>query len=201
MSYRLVLADGEAERIRQQYAPTAEKMAVIADLLKDQVEQRFETQGASGGTPWPSPKWTEKIGRPDGRKLLQGRTNHLRESYQTDHTENTAEVFSDDVAAYTNQQGTRSRGGSLPDITPKHAKMLFIPISEKAHQTNPVTPWGKKNRHRGLVQGHIVNGKLVPPDADYILAHKSSIPPRPMLPDGKPEIEAQTDTVVEVLAE
>lgn len=201
--YKLVLAPGERQRIRDRFRPSEEKMRVIASLVHRQIEDRFESEGASGGIPWPKPKWIESIGRPDGRKLLHGRTGHLRESYQESSDANTATVASDSVAAAMAQAGTVGKGGDLPDITPKHARVLFIPISERAMDSEPVTALGIRTRQAKdgapLIRGRIKDGKLVPPDADFLLLHKVSIPPRDQLPTSCAEREKQTDTVIEVL--
>jgi len=203
MSYHLQLVAGERERIHARFAPNTEKMRVISALVKSQVDQRFETEGGSSGTPWPSPKFTTSIGRPDGRKLLQGRTGNLRESYHQSSDNSTATVESDNVAAIMGQQGTVGKGGELPDIVPKRAKMLFIPISERAMDSEPVTAFGKRQRQAmdgaPLVHGRIVQGQLTPPDADFILVHKVSIPVREQLPASNAEREAQTDLVVKVI--
>jgi phage gpG-like protein len=201
---KLVLAPGELWRIRQRFMPTRQKMEPIADLLKSQVDQRFETEGASGGIAWAHPKWIESIGKPDGRKLLHGRTGALRESWQSEASENSAAVFSNSIAAAVAQAGTRGKGGDLPDIVPKRAKKLFIPLTDRAASATPVTAFGIKRREaldgQPLVKGTIKGGRLDPPNADFLLLSKVSIPPRPQLPDGNAEREKQTDVVVESLA-
>lgn len=183
--------------------PNQDRMQKIGGVVREQIDRRFESQGASGGVPWPRPKWVEAIGRPDGRKLLQGRTGNLRRGWQQSDSADSTKVASDNVAAAMAQAGTVGKGGDLPDIVPKRAKMLFIPITDRAADSEPVTAFGKARRMARdgapLIRGRIKGGQLVPPDADFILVHKVSIPPRPMLPTSEPERQKQTDTVVEVL--
>jgi hypothetical protein len=203
MRYRLLLAPGERDRIAARFQPNAEKMHRIGAVVRQQIDQRFESQGASGGVPWPKPKFVAAIGRPDGRKLLEGRTGNLRSGWQQSDSTDSTQVASDNVAAAMAQSGTVGKGGDLPDIVPRRAKMLFIPISDRAASSTPVTAFGIRRRMaqdgEPLVRGRIKGGQLVPPNADFLLLHKVSIPPRPMLPASNAEVEKQTDAVVEIL--
>lgn len=202
MAFRLVLADGELERIRQRFLSNREKLDAIGEIISDQIDERFETQGASGGKPWASPKFVEQIGRPDGRKVLEGISRTLRASFERHTDDTTVEVSTPHVAAIVAQQGTVGKGGTLPDIRAKNSKAMFIPISDRAQMTRPVTPWGMKAKRQfdaTLVKGSLVDGKLVPPDADFIYLARVAQSERAMLTASEREREAQTDAVVQII--
>jgi hypothetical protein len=202
MAFRLVLAPGELDRVRRRFLPDRDKLDAIGAIVSEQIDQRFETQGGSGGKPWASPKFVEAIGRPDGRKLLEGISKTLRASFERTSDDTTTEIASPHVAALVAQQGTVGKGGTLPDIRAKNARALFIPISDRAQMTRPVTPWGmraKRQYDATLVKGSLVNGKLVPPDADFIYLSKVAQAERPMLPDSPREREAVADAVVKIM--
>jgi phage gpG-like protein len=201
---KLVLADGELSKIRASLMPNRQKMLPVSKLLREQVDQRFETEGSSGGKPWKKPKWIEAIGKPDNRRLLQGRTGGLRQSYDTTTTDDSAAVHSDSMIGAVHQQGTRKYDGRLPDIKPVRAGALFIPLTERAFLSRPVTAMGITRRQAedggDLIRGRLVRGVLTPPDADFILLRVVGIPPREQLPASIRESNKQTDLLVRTLA-
>lgn len=202
------------------FYPTEGKMAAIAVYLQNQVKDRFVTKGASGDHPWPRPKWRASMGHDDGRALLTGRTGSLLRSFHASATQQTASVGSPLRYAKVHQLGTVGKGGVLPDIKPKKAKALFIPLTDRAETSIAVRTGRLGERRRmathdrkgqpihtsglsiaigDLIPGKIVKGKIVPPNADFVFLKKSSIAPRPMLPNGSNERSEQTRFVTETL--
>lgn len=189
----LYLPESEIRRLAERFVPSASKMARVSALLHAQVGERFTTQGASGGVAWP-PRW---LGRPA--------SNHLLGTFEATATDDAAQVASGAPGARVQQLGTVGKGGVLPDIRPVRAKALFVPISDRARQQGPtpMIPSARsmrlKQQSAGLVRGKIVDGKVQPPNADYVFLSRVKIPPRPMLPDSQREREVQTRTVAEAL--
>ena len=188
----------EIRRIVSRFIPTTEKMEAIGFFLTQQTRSRFVARGAPD-KPWPSLKWLTKIGRDDGRALLTGKSGDLLRSFHNTATENTATTGSDSKYALIHQVGTVGAFGSLPDIRPKKAKSLWIPISDKAQDIGPVKTASSMRRESDLIRGQIKNGKLVPPNADYIFLKVVKIAPRPMLPNSEPERAEQGRFVTETL--
>ena len=128
----------EIMRIADRYAPTEEKTAALGMFAHQQVKDRFATAGASGGIAWPQKKMRE-WGYDDGRAILTGRTGELLESFQSYGEVDCAVVFSDKFYSRIQHLGTVGKGGVLPDIKPKKAKALFIPITDRAQASVSVT--------------------------------------------------------------
>lgn len=130
---------GEIPRIVKQYRVTQAKTTVLGIFLHQQVLDRFSTAGVSGGDPWPSPKWTTSIGSPDGRAILTGATGDLLHSFNGYGVGSKAIVDSVSPYAHVHQYGTTGKGGTLPTIRPKAAKALFIPLTDKAINSERLT--------------------------------------------------------------
>lgn len=200
----------EIHRLVSRFVPTVQKMEAIAFFCGQQVKTRFETRGTSGGAPWRAPKWTTTVGFDDGRSILTGPTGDLLSRFHSYGTETEAITGNDAKYARVQQLGTKGKGGVLPDIVPKRAKALFIPLTDRARTSTPVTargmkrlatrgPKDKSGRYNDLIQGHFVNGKIEPKNADFVLLKKISIPARPMLPDSVNERADQTEFVIDTL--
>lgn len=158
MSYTLRLADGELERITQQFEPTRDEMDNLAFFLRQQVDDRFRTAGASGDRAWPvrSPI-TLAAGGKRGRSMMTGRTARLRESWvqfaiDTGEGKWVVGVQSDVPYAHVHQLGTEKYGGPIPTIRPKTAKALFIPITDRAASS-------ERHQGRAAVALHRLYGK------------------------------------------
>lgn len=135
-SVYLQLPDSEIRKIVARHMPNEKRMVRVGRLLHQQVKERFETAGASGGTPWPE-RWLS--GLVAGKPLMGGTKGDLFKSFYYDGDADSAEVWSDDPHSLVHQLGTRGKNGTLPDIKPKHAKALFIPITDKAKNSKPMT--------------------------------------------------------------
>jgi hypothetical protein len=152
-------------------------------FLKSQVDDRFTTQGTSGGEPWPD-KQARAWGHNDGRAVLSGRTGRLRQSFQVKakmagaNESGAVTVFSNAPYARIQQLGTKGKGGELPTIEPVSAKALFIPITDRAagsallgkklsvayRRTYGLAATGRKVRARSgspLKQGKLENNRLM----------------------------------------
>ena len=213
----LHIPDGEIEAVLQHYMPTVQKMELVGGFMHNQVKDRFKSQGASGGQPWPSPKWRESIGAPDGRALLTGPSTNLQEKWFSYGEEDSAVVFSSTKYSYVHEEGTLGKGGKLPDIKAKPGKALFIPLTEAAESSEKqggirVPTRGRKLRNMPgvfapLVKGRLKDGRLqkwedgewVDGRPDFLLLKKVSIPPRPMLPTSPQEVQESVDFAREVL--
>jgi phage gpG-like protein len=197
-SMQLELTASELRRIVSRFQPTTEKMEAIGFFCLQQSRSRFEQHGGPG-VPWPTPKWLTKIGRDDGRALLTGKRGDLLRSFHSSGTEDTAILGSDSPYAAIHQLGTVGAAGSKPDIRPKKAKALWVPISDKAQDIGPVKTASSMRRESDLIRGAIVNGKLVPPNCDYVFLRRVKIAPRPMLPNSEAERAEQGRFVTETL--
>jgi phage gpG-like protein len=213
----LQIKAGEFERILAARGPNQQKMEAIGFYIRQQILDRFSSQGASGGTPWPIKKIKE-WGHDDGRAILTGRSSLLLESFQSYATGDTAVVFSDRPYAAVHQLGTIGKGGLLPDIVPKRAKALFIPITDRAADSSLIGGRRVSNQRLPrlpgvapqLIKGRLKGGRLegwnfetgrydpaVKPD--FIFLQKVSIPPRQMLPTSEQEIAAQQEFAIDML--
>lgn len=219
----LHLPESEVRKLIEKFRPSSEKMEILGMFLKGQVQDRFQTAGASGGAAWASPKKVAQWGHDDGRSLLTGRTGSLKERFFSAGEVRQAAVWSDVPYARIQQLGTTGKGGVLADIVPVRAKMLFIPLTDRAASSERMTgspaarmreSFGMRSlegplraatsgpRIKGtsifqpLVQGRFVNGKIEPKNADFVLVKKVSIPPRPMLPDSQQERTEQVKEFV-----
>jgi len=99
-------------------------------FLRQQVDDRFRTKGASGGVNWP-----EKL-ISDNRATLTGVRSELRESFKhyiaRDGSTMKVVVYSSVKYSHVHQLGTEKYGGPIPTIRPKSAKALFIPLTDRA---------------------------------------------------------------------
>lgn len=216
------------------FPPSEEDKRAFGFFLVQQIDDRFESAGSSGGDAWP-PKAIWSWGVNDGRALLTGPSARLRESFSSRVDANEIIVWSDDPKSAVHQLGTTKYGGPIPTIKPKRAKALFIPLNDHAARSirmtgkpaarilaggkmeampEPTPPEGKpvaraRRRHipggfetyEPLVKGRLKNGQLekwdstigkyIPGTPDFIFLSKSDIPPRPMLPNGSAEQQAQ----------
>lgn len=175
--------------VRKRIAPTEEKLQRIADFAKGQIDERFRTAGASGGTPW-APTITPLGHKPP----LAG----LENSYTARVVNDEAQVVSYDFRTRQHHLGTVGKGGILPDIVPVKAKALYIPLTEvgkMAHEAmkslSPVvrTVWAgvssidmpKADKARFVGIPHAVYG------VDFLLLKRVAMPPRPQLPTSDQE--------------
>lgn len=189
-----------AAALAARLAPTQSKMSLIADFEMGQVRARFQTAGASGGTHWP-PTVT-----PAGKKPpLMG----LEGTYRRAAGDGWATVGSGDFRAYVAHLGTKGKGGSLPDVVPTKAKVLFIPLTnvglhyywtmKSKHPVAPVLGGGHYfyERPTRIFGGH--PGEAIR-DVDYIFRPSKADPPRPQLPTSDGELAALKDFVASTLA-
>jgi phage gpG-like protein len=205
MGYKLVLADGELAKIRQRFMPSREKMEPVSALLKSQIRQRFETHGESGGVYWPSRR-QDVLGISRGYSVLRGPRDRLYNSWENEADESSAVCASNMPAAILHQLGTIGKGGELPTLRPKSGKKyIYWPLTDRAH--DGWRPYLIRGRIAGVGfsgtrsgRYRFVGQRIEPPEADYLLVKTADLPPRPMLPDGNAESEAQTDLVVDVIA-
>lgn len=129
----------EIRRLMKAWQPTIKKMEHLGFFAEQQVMDRFQTQGASGGKPW-APKKMKSWGYDDGRSILTGSTANLKNSfYHYAPDANTAIVGNDRPYSHIQQVGTIKAGGILPTIVPKKAKALWIPITDRAKQSTTVS--------------------------------------------------------------
>lgn len=172
---------GEIRRLIQRYRATPGVLEAVAFFMVQQTRDRFRTGGASGGTAW-VPKKARSWGFDDGRALLTGKTARLLDSYQGYGTDARAVLFSDDPKSKLHQLGTVGAGGVLPTIRPRKAKALFIPLTDRAQDsdrlTGPPAAWVRskggdrsgseaplraavrQTRSGGLVYSPLVKGRL-----------------------------------------
>ncbi len=118
--------------------PSDSDLNNLGIFMRQQVDDRFRTQGASGGVQWPQ----KTI--PDGRATLTGVRAELRESFK--HYTHRASANVSKVVVYSavkyshvHQLGTEKYGGPIPTIRPKSAKALFIPLSDRARTSGRYT--------------------------------------------------------------
>ena len=133
----LTIRKGEIDRLVNSFRATTPRMRRLGFYLHQQTKRRFLTAGASGGQRW-AQKWLKGIGADDGRAILTGPTGFLLNSFTSEGRENEAELYSFAPYARTHQLGTQGKGGTLPDIRPRTAKALFIPISDRAMRSQRV---------------------------------------------------------------
>src|SRR5688500_2545963 len=131
---RATIPAPEIWHVIRRYKLTTRMMEVVAFFMVQQVRDRFRTSGQSGGTSWVQKK-AKGWGHDDGRKPLTGPTSNLLDSYQGYGTADRAVAYSDDPKSLVNQLGTVGAGGTLPTIRPKRAKALFIPITDRARDS------------------------------------------------------------------
>jgi hypothetical protein len=160
------------------------KMQRIGNAAHEQIQDRFRTSGASGGSTWP-PTVTEL-----GKVPPLG---SIADSFVVEAQDGSASVGSEGHWAARMHLGTIGKGGILPDVVPVNAKALFIPLTlagvlhyEAYKARGPVVtsiyggintiyvPKFQKHSFVGIPQA--VYG------TDYVFAQKSSLPPRPQLP-------------------
>jgi hypothetical protein len=202
MGYKLVLAAGEMQKIRQRFMPDTAKLDSIYEKMKSQVDDRFRTDGASGGLPWRN----KLIG--DQHKLLEATNGTIQESIEGVVTRSTAQLSTQHIAAFYAQEGTTKYGGKLPNIMERRRKRngqmgMFIPLTDAARRTRPVTPMGFRNKRlydatlkRGRMDKY---GRITPPDADFIYLPRVGIPTREFWPTSTTEQTAQDDHAVKVI--
>lgn len=256
LTYRL--ADGELDRITSDFNPTQQDMENLAFFLLQQVEDRFRTQGGSGGKPWPARSPITMAGN-KGRAMMTGRSARLRESFvqfvQGGDGSWVVGVESTVPYAHVHQVGTEKYGGPIPTIKPKTAKALFIPITDRAASSDRLEgkpaaalrrvhggrtslgPLRAANRGRkstskktrrgvdvnalnasgvalhaaftALKRGRISTGgelevwderlrKYKRGIPDFIFLSQVDVPPRPMLPNGEDEQQAQMDFLASI---
>ena len=111
----------QIHRLAAAWKPTGDKLQAVGFFALQQVKERFKTQGASSGTPWPAPKRVKQWGADDGRSLLTGQTAHLRDSFQYMVQGNLIILFTDSPHARTHQFGAtikaktaKARAGGKP---------------------------------------------------------------------------------------
>lgn len=134
----LNIKQSELDRLAKGFAVTPSRMNVIGFYLSQQVTDRFRTAGASGGVSWP-PRKIDEWGANTGRAILTGSTGNLLNSFNGFGKDNRAVVESVLSYAHVHQLGCVGKGGILPDIVPKRAKVLFIPITSKAENSTLLT--------------------------------------------------------------
>lgn len=132
ISYQLKTSD--VLKVARDLIPDHADMLALGFLLVQQVKARFASRGRSGGILWPE-KASKSWGYDDGRAVLTGRTNVLLDSFKTRIEKTTITLYSDAPYAHVHQLGTQGKGGVLPTIRPRQAKALFIPITDRAKQS------------------------------------------------------------------
>lgn len=148
----------DLNRLKRRMALTAHAMDVAGMHMAQQVEDRFETHGASGGVPWPV-KRSAEWGHNDGRGILTGASGMLRKSF-AGYAINAGEAVCASNCQYAeiHQVGTVGKGGLKPTIRPKNGgKALFIPITDKARNSTRMS--GEKADSWGALTGARPFGK------------------------------------------
>lgn len=121
----------DVHRLYGRFRADERLMRVGANKLYALTMDRFSSQGASSGTPWPQ-KRVKQWGYDDGRAILTGPTGLLQKAWGTNWTDHEASCGNPLAYSLVHQLGTVGKGGQLPTIKPKKAKALFIPITDKA---------------------------------------------------------------------
>lgn len=186
-------------------APTTAKMQRIADKAQQQVNERFETGGVSGGVAWPPGKM------PTGKSPpLSG----LQSTFHTASSHGEALVASGYFVTLVHHLGTRGKGGILPDIVPVHAKALFIPLTQLGKESYEAMK-GRSPKARTIYAGisHVEPASQDPTAAagpgmgtavygkDFIFLSKVALPPRPQLPTSDHERAELATFTMQVLKE
>lgn len=100
---RVELSKESVEGIRKRLTPTAEKMLRVAEKARDQVHERYDTAGQSGGVTWPPDK------SPDAEKPpLSG----LCDTWEVEAKEGEASTYSTSFLAPIHNYGRRD--GTIP---------------------------------------------------------------------------------------
>jgi hypothetical protein len=132
---KFVIPPEEIEKLIARLQPTEEGMEGLAFFAHQQIKSRHETQGESGGKPWP-PKKIKEWGYDDGRAILTGPTGRMLNEWfsytQIERSKGEAIVANPLPYSFVQEVGTVGKGGELPTIVPKKAKALFIPITDRA---------------------------------------------------------------------
>jgi len=162
-------------------------MEALGFYLKQQVMDRHETQGESGGEPWQSKKIKE-WGYDDGRAILTGKSAEMLNRWfsyaEVEGNIGTAVVANSAPYSYVQELGTVGKGGVLPDIVPVNAKALFIPITDKGiSYAKNVLNVARISRGIGGVKFSLPNEIPSGPKAKGILSGSDLIKGR--LKDGK----------------
>lgn len=179
------------------------KMARIADKMKQQVDDRYATGGASGGQAWPAT--TTPLGH---KPPLAG----LENTWEASSTDGEAKVASNDIRTLWSHLGNIGKGGTRPDIVPVHAKALYIPLSELGRQSYEarklVAPVVQRvfagyatveSRGNGFKGAVLVGVREAVYGVDFIFAQKSSQPPRKQIPSAPVEQAALGPFVIQTL--
>lgn len=159
LTVRYKMPAQQARRLQSLFRPTNKQLNAFGFYLVQQVQDRFQTQGASGGTPWPA-KRMKSWGYDDGRSILTGKSARLKESFsfytKIEGGKAFITLFSDAPYARVHQLGTRGKGGVLPTIKPKTAKALFIPITDRAISSErisgPQAAYVMGGQHQGPIR-------------------------------------------------
>lgn len=180
--------------LKRRLEPSAPKMAQIADFAQGQVRERFQTGGVSGGRAWPPGVM------PTGKRPpLAG----LETSYHRRAEYGVAVVASSDFRAYVNDVGTIGKGGLLPDLVPRKARAMYIPLTQVGLQAY----WERNSAAPTIDTGYgtyyierptrmfFEPVQEAEKGVDFIFLAKAAIPPRPQLPTSDREIEALGDFV------
>lgn len=128
----------QIDKVVGAFPPSDEDMRAFGFFLVQQIDDRFESAGGSGGVQW-KPKAINSWGVNDGRAILTGPSARLRESFQSRVDNGKVIVWSDDPKSAIHQQGTQKYGGPIPTIRPKKAKALFIPLNDHAARSIRMT--------------------------------------------------------------
>lgn len=216
--FRLKLKSESAAKLQEQWKPVSLRNELLGQFLLSQIERRFQTQGASGGTPWARKKFD------DGRSILAGRTAALRRGF--------AAVATAKGVSITNDQPYFDAQNYGATIVPRKAKALFIPLSDRAASSQRLSgppagaarsaygmrmsqapfrtatrgPKLKANAlfYKPLIQSRIKNGVMekltdkgwLPGRGDYMFLMKAVIPKREMLPTS-PQEQADAKAFIE----
>lgn len=194
---RFRIPDSEVRKLVARLTPSRDGMERVAVLLNEQVQERFDTQGASGGTPWPAKR--------DGGPALIG----IDKTYRNYADERSATVAATHSFAAVHHKGTVGKGGSEPTIKPVRAKALFIPLTDRARAAYDASRGGGD---RPLRVVRSLDGTRLEPvnhsstafeglirGVDFIFASKVDLPPRPQLPTSAPERAAQATAVADAI--
>ena len=166
--------------IKSRLAPTQERMRQVAEFAQDQINQRFDTAGVSGGVLWPP----SDFGTMGHAPPLAG----LENSFVATAQEGEAKVASANFLTLVHHLGTEGKGGSLKTIVPVHAKALYIPLTtlgKESYEANKRAAPVITTVFSGAPQIRPASVRLASEavyGVDFIFLKKVDLPPRPQLP-------------------
>ena len=110
---RFRIPDSEVVNLIARWMPTQDHMTALAVFAHQQVKDRHETQGASGGTPWPQ-KVMKSLGYDDGRAILTGPSAKMLLSWfsygEVNGSIGRAVTANDQSYSFVHELGTEGKG-------------------------------------------------------------------------------------------